>query len=206
MKKLAIIAIIALSLTAMKMKDASAVLMETTITGTVTSASAGNVFGLDAGDTISGFACWDNVHLDASGDGIIEFGDPSISDPQQDPNHKLHWIVGTLMFDETDDNGYSAGFFPLLDVIGGNAVSIDYQTTFGSDDFFALVDNTFDSYGLLGLQLEGTLEFSTGIKISDTQQAPVPEPTTVMLLSIGILSLAGAEVRRRRKTKLEMMK
>ncbi len=31
-------------------------------------------------------------------------------------------------------------------------------------------------------------------------QEPVPEPTTIALLGIGLVGLAGAEVRRRRKT------
>ncbi|MCP4267270.1 MAG: PEP-CTERM sorting domain-containing protein [Candidatus Brocadiaceae bacterium] len=36
----------------------------------------------------------------------------------------------------------------------------------------------------------------------DDQGTPIPEPTTFLLLSIGIVGLAGAEVRRRRKKKI----
>lgn len=45
-----------------------------------------------------------------------------------------------------------------------------------------------------------TIYFSSNLDIE-----PVPEPTTVALLGIGILGLAGAEARRRRKAKQEMI-
>ena len=46
-----------------------------------------------------------------------------------------------------------------------------------------------------------TTSDAEGLRVAGVYAEPVPEPTTVLLLGIGIAGLAGAEVRRRRKKK-----
>jgi hypothetical protein len=84
-----------------------------------------------------------------------------------------------------------------------------------SSSIFNIYGTGLSYSGVSGDLLTGTLSdgssISTIVSFSGTgaeinlfnqeEQTPVPEPTTIALLGIGLAGLAGAEVRRRRKKK-----
>lgn len=82
--------------------------------------------------------------------------------------------------------------FPFSEISPG----WDIAPIVGAHDF--RVDNDFEGSTLGGGSVSATVTLE---RVVYGVASPVPEPTTIALLSIGLAGLAGAEVRRRRKKK-----
>ncbi len=86
--------------------------------------------------------------------------------------------ISLLSNDLTD----SPGLVSIAQSFTDNSIEIGYTWTGPTDEVFNFTKGT------------ATYHITTCIK-----DAPIPEPTTIALLGIGLIGLAGAEIRRRHK-------
>lgn len=192
MRKMALIVAVALGLGIMFTEKATAGLITTGFTGIVDEVydDGTNIWGLDVGSTFYGSVTYDDSVLLGIGfeDVYLGFG----------TGNSLTLILGGIPYDETDDVGYfDVEAFPWLVLTDGEATGIDYIFTwddgqdggsfyFESDGFWYAENSSFE------LVAEGTYGF---------QAEPVPEPSTIALLSVGIVGLLGGAARKKYKRK-----
>ena len=121
-------------------------------------------------------------------------------------------VLGTVMFPEDQPEEYRAEYYRAGQEIYYNPY--DGQVGLGSgswsihnlgssddtDDFlrFELISDFFSDYDELGLRWEMTCANDV-IEGSVENIAPVPEPSTIILLGAGIVGLAGSRYRKHKK-------
>jgi len=172
---------------------AQATLMQAEWQMNVTNADPLNSYGLGVGDTISGFAFYDNSSLTGVGVEYVNFGAGS-------GNH-MQFNIPTLTFYETNDNSYNSGVSPRIKFQDGSPVAISYYADVvlnipapGANYRLEVFENSFwRVYDWEGWSSSGDYgNFSQ-------QPAPVPEPSTMLLLASGLVGLVGMRRKFRNK-------
>ncbi len=171
--------------------------------GTTTFADAGNAFNMEVGDPISGYACWDDTQITGAGPETIQFGDPLIDDGVAFPQNKMQWTFGDIVLNHFNDTDWEDGGFPALKFEDGNVTGVDWLTDINENGAIADTDAilftdvpAWKGTDMQDLSVEGTIgKWSTSPK-------PVPEPTTITLLGIGLVGLAGVALRSKWKKKI----
>ena len=160
------------------------------IEGTINSARNTNPYNLSVGDSVFASASFDNNLITSAGSSEIGFGTNGNAF-----GGSLNLMIGSRNFNEQDDIDYF-GFFPTLTFDNGLFSCIEFVSEFGRNS-----RRLFESFGLDfdrinqnngRVQITGSWDIST---LSITPTASVPEPTTMMLLGLGIMGLVGSKRR-----------
>jgi hypothetical protein len=160
---------------------AEGAIQNVTITGSVLTADAGNLFGLNVGDPISLQATFDDTT--AISPGIIPFNSST--------TNLLTMTLGTIQLAEVNDIDYS-GSYPRLTLCDDPVLPvfmIDYGAIFGENgalaDYLQVTRTQFLAIDANGTMITGEWVLSN-----------CPEPSTVVLAG---MALAGVVVRRVRR-------
>ena len=202
MKPNAFMGLLAIAIFFVAAVPAHAVLVQTTVTGTVDVAEATNPFGLSVGDTATAVAVYD--------DALVDPADPAfVLAIDSDPAFSLTIDFNTFTFTENLDSDFGSGF-PFLTFNLGDISGIDFEISewvFGG--FTALEFGSFaagtrfflddlDPNAPTVVLLEGTWDLENSVTVPFSSQ--VPEPHTVLLFSAGLIGLRYAKKRRTNRT------
>ena len=170
---------------------AKAVLVTTTINGSIELAHPTNPFGLTTADSVTAVAVYDDGSIPAVG--AFNLGLDS------DPSFSLTVTLGSFTFVETDDDEFGSGF-PRLEFTDGDLVGMDFERDgFGFGGFADLRLGEFsngtrwfldDNVGPVAVLLEGTWDFANAVTVPN-DVASIPEPSAWLLFAGGLFGLAG---------------
>lgn len=187
---------------------AQAALVTTTVNGTVNLADPSNPFGLGIGDTATAVTTYDNAGIPAVGDSSIEVDSSSA--------FSLTITLGSFTFTATDDNQFGNGF-PLLQFLDDALIGIDFsRTDFALGPFpnlhvgsftpplstihsnFYLDEHNLSDNTFVKTLLEGSWDFANARTVPVA--TAVPEPSTWLLLSAGLIGLLGFNSLQKRRS------
>ena len=156
--------------------QAHAAIVTANVTGEVTSADAGNVFGLDVGDTILLEVTFDDTPLTTNPTTDILFTGSAIN--------TMNFTVGSLSFDDTMDTAGGVG--PTLFFFAGDLSEIKFDTQFGSSGVFFSFIEFFEGRDDAGLGINGEWDLNS---YTVTSVAPIPLPAAFWLFGSALLFL-----------------
>lgn len=162
---------------------AEGAIQNVTVSGSILTADAGNLFGLNVGDPVSLQATYDDTS--AIGSGIIPF-DSSTS-------NLLTMTLGGIQSYESNDADY-LGSYPRLTVCNDPllpVLMIDYSVNYGvngaSIDYFAVTRTQFLAIDANGATIRGEWTLSN-----------CPEPSTLVLAGLAAVGIVVRRMRRGR--------
>ncbi|GAB4568190.1 MAG: hypothetical protein Tsb0017_28510 [Geothermobacteraceae bacterium] len=194
--------VLALGLGPFLSTSAQAILVTTTVSGSVDFADASNPFGLTTADSVTAVATYD--------DSGIPTAAPFTLAIDSDPGFALTITLGSFVFQETDDDLFGSGA-PRLEFNNGALVGISFEIDgFPFGIFPDLIVGSFDNDtrwfldefvagGADNTLLEGTWDFANAVTLPNDVSVSLPEPATWLILASGLLGLVGMTRRASRR-------
>lgn len=156
--------------------NVQAALVSGNLTGNLTFADAGNVFGLTATDTIELDVVYDDAGLTGAGGETVFFNLPG---------NTMDFTVGSLMFSEDMDT--AGGIGPTLSFFDGALTEIKYDTQFGTSGIFFSFISFFEGSDDAGNAIGGDWDLGSYA----VSPAVVPVPAAFWLFASGLIALVG---------------
>lgn len=194
MKKTTIIVAFVLGISITFSQGVSATLITRGFTGTVTTAygPGPNIWALLVADTFTGSVTYDDTLLTGNGPEVVSLGSGSLT------GSGLSFVLGTHSYTEKDDSGYSTTDDPELTILDGVLMGFNFiYRDIRKDPDYILV---YLSIGVWSAD-DDPAESGLGGTFSFDRPDVVPEPSTIALMSIGIVGLLGVAARKKIKNK-----